>query len=83
MIIAVTEHDIGVLVDEEKLSDHHFIHDNAQTPPVYSLTVFVVVKDFGGKVFRRAAKGFGCVAVPDLLFAQTEIGNLDMAVLVQ
>ena len=39
--------------------------------------------DFGGKVFRRAAKGFGCVAVPDLLFAQTEIGNLDMAVLVQ
>ena len=47
-----------------------------RAPKVYSLTVFVVVKDFEGKVFRRAAKGFGCVTVPDLLFVQTEIGNL-------
>ena len=71
------------MVVEGKFSDHHFVHDNAQTPPVYSLTVFVVIKDFGGKVFRVATKCLGCVAVPDLFFAQAEISNLDMAVFVQ
>ena len=43
----------------------------------------MVVKDFGGKVFRVATKCLGCVAVPDLFFAQAEISNLDMAVFVQ
>ena len=61
----------------------HFVATLNTLPPKSLTTIFMVTKNFGGKVFRHAEKGFGCVAILDLLFAQTEISNLGMAVLAQ
>ena len=39
--------------------------------------------DLWCKIFRRSAKRFGRVAPSDVLLAKAEVGNLDVAVLVE
>jgi hypothetical protein len=42
-----------------------------------------IVTYFRGEVFWSAAEGFGRVAERDVFLAQAEVGDLDVAVLVQ
>ena len=36
-----------------------------------------------GQIFRRPAESLGCVAPPDVLLAEAEVGDLDVTVLVK
>ncbi len=77
------EHGLVVVVVEGEAAGHHLVHDDADAPPVDGAPVVHVLQHLRGQVLRGAAEGLGGAAEVDVLLAQAEVGDLDVAVLVQ
>ena len=68
---------------ERQPAAHHLVHHHSHTPPVHRAAVVVVLEDFRGQVFGSATEGAGAAGEGDVLFAETEVGDLDVPVLVE
>ena len=65
------------------MARHHLIEHHPEGPPVYTGAVGLVVNDLGSDVLRGSTEGSGGAARRDPNLAQTEVGNLDVAVRVE
>jgi hypothetical protein len=46
----------GVLIPKGRLTNQHFVHKNAQGPPIHRCTMARIADDLWGKIFRGATK---------------------------
>ena len=69
--------------EEDRLSAANQSYQHSERPPIDGLVVRLVVDDLRRNVVRGAAEGLGHRVAHDLLLAHSEVGYLDVTVLIQ
>lgn len=77
------EQDFMIFRVEGQAAAQHFVHDHSEAPPVHRLVVVILADHLRRQVLGCAAKGLRGFPVEHLLLAQAEVGDLDVAVLVE
>ena len=71
---------LAVLTIEGGQTDQHLIDDGAERPPVGGLTVALSLQDLGTEVLSGAAEALRVLDTRDVLLAEAEIRQLDVAI---
>lgn len=72
-----------VLAAEGRESGDHFIDDTAETPPVDSLIMSLLLDDLGRQVFGSAADGHGLFVFEIEGAGESKVSHLDVPHLIQ
>lgn len=66
---------------ERRQSDHHFVDERTQAPPIHWFPMSLLVKDLRREVLRRSADGVSII-VSDIHLGEPEVSQSEISVLI-